>query len=46
MGPTKVKNEQKGAYETQNDANGALKMVLLHIYYKVSKAYETLSPGH
>ncbi len=44
MGPSKVENEQKGAYKTQYDGNEAKKN-LLRKCFKVPRAYETLSPG-
>ncbi len=44
MGPTKVKNEQKGAYGAQNDGNRAIKKFLLCKFYKILRVYETLNP--
>jgi len=43
--PTKVKNEQKGAYGAQNDSNRGIKIFWLRKYYKVPRAYETFNPG-
>jgi hypothetical protein len=44
-GPTKTKNEGKGAYKVQTEGNRPLKFFALQNILKVPRAYESLNPG-